>query len=90
MKPEKLDPALLTEIQSDASAGEQRLPVFVRTAPLSRADVEAISTTLGTTVNEGATIFSADVSKRQVNELSEQNCVKLIRLARAARPLLDK
>ena len=90
MKPEKLDPALLAEIQLDGNPDEQRLPVFVRTAPLSRADVETISTAFGTTVDEGTTIFSADLSKRQVNELSEQNCVKLIRLARAARPLLDK
>ena len=86
----KLDAALLTLLQSDSRDSrdpDERLSVFVRTDPVSAPHAKAALKSLGIDVAEGATVFSADLSKQQVRELSEQTWVRLIRLARAARPL---
>lgn len=87
MNTAKLDPALLAELLSDSGSSEQRLSVFVRTDPVLSPDARATLRALGIDVGEGATIFSADLSRQQITQLSEQTWVRLIRLARAARPV---
>jgi hypothetical protein len=86
MNPGKLDAALAMMLESKEQEPNPRLSVFVRTEIGLPAVARSTLKALGIEIAENASVFSADLSKQQVSELSEQPWVKLIRLARATRP----
>jgi hypothetical protein len=86
MNPGKLDAALAMMLESKEQQPNQRLSVFVRTENGLPAAARSTLKALGIEITENASVFSADLSKQQVSELSDQPWVKLIRLARTTRP----
>ncbi len=70
----KIDPLLTLQFEPDD--GERPRPVFVRlVAPASHADLASISK-LGVRAGKaGATLFTANLSREQIDALSQLPCV---------------
>ena len=82
----KLDAPLSMMLESKEQESGQRLSVFVRTEVGLPAAARSTLKALGIEVTPNASVFSADLTKEQVSELSDQPWVKMVRLARVARP----
>ncbi|HYR91483.1 MAG TPA: hypothetical protein VE422_45945 [Terriglobia bacterium] len=88
MNQSKLDGGLAAALLRREPSAEVLLSVFIRTAPQLTQDARKILGTCGVdTSNERATVFAADLSRQQVDELSEQSWVVSIQLGQQARPL---
>jgi len=77
----KLDPALISALEDAAPNEQSPMAVFVRfKCPPSTAESEALSR-LGIRWDPAASVLTANVPPRSIEELSEQSCVSYVELA---------
>lgn len=74
MDPAKIDPLLTLQLEPEDD--EHPCPVFVRlAAPASGADLAAIGRHGVRAGKAGATVFTANLSREQIDALSQLSCV---------------